>query len=143
MATGIDTARATKPGPVPVSSAAFTPEKLKQELGRIVEPSRILTRPIDLIAFASDASFYRLIPKAVVLARGIAEVQALFRFSHERRLPITFRTAGTSLSGQAVTDGILVEVARYWKGLTVEANGRKVRVQPGVIGGYVCFDRTG
>ena len=116
-----------------VSSAS---EKLKEELGRIVSPARILTRPIDLIAFASDASFYRLIPKAIVLAEGIAEIQALFRFSHERKIPITFRTAGTSLSGQAVSDGILVEVARHWKGLAVEDNGRKVRVQPGVIGGY-------
>ena len=134
MATAIETAQT--PNAASTFTASPTSEKLKEELGRIVAPSRILTRPIDLIAFASDASFYRLIPKAIVLAEGIAEIQALFRFSHERRIPITFRTAGTSLSGQAVTDGILVEVARHWKGLTVEDNGRKVRVQPGVIGGY-------
>jgi D-lactate dehydrogenase len=138
MATAIDTVPATKtaspPATFTVSPAA---DKLKQELGCIVEPSRVLNRPIDLIAFASDASFYRLIPKAVVLAQGIAEIQALFRFSHERRIPITFRTAGSSLSGQAVTDGLLVEVARHWKGLSIEDSGRKVRVQPGVIGGYV------
>jgi len=138
MATAIDTARAAKPAPTHLSSATSpATQQLREELGRIVEPSRILTRPIDLIAFASDASFYRLIPKAVVLARGVAEVQALFRFSHQRRIPVTFRTAGTSLSGQAVTDGLLVEVARHWKGLWVEDNGCKVRVQPGVIGGYV------
>jgi D-lactate dehydrogenase len=132
------TAQTTKPAPTS-SGSTVSPdaEKLKQELGRIVDRSRILSRPIDLIAFASDASFYRLIPKAVVLAQGIDEIRALFRFSHERRIPITFRTAGTSLSGQAVTDGILVEVARHWKGLSVEENGKKVRVQPGVIGGYV------
>jgi D-lactate dehydrogenase len=136
MATATDTRRTAKPAPT--SSTAFpTPETLKQELGSIVEPSRVLTRPIDLIAFASDASFYRLIPKAVVLAQGVSEIRALFRFSQEWRIPITFRTAGTSLSGQAVTEGILVEVARHWKGVTVEENGRKVRVQPGVIGGYV------
>ena len=99
----------------PTFTASPTSEKLKEELGRIVAPSRILTRPIDLIAFASDASFYRLIPKAVVLAKGIEEIQALFRFSHEHRIPLTFRAAGTSLSGQAVTDGILVEVARHWR----------------------------
>ncbi len=133
MATAIEPAQTPTP---PTFTASPTSEKLKEELGRIVAPSRILTRPIDLIAFASDASFYRLIPKAIVLAEGIAEIQALFRFSHERKIPITFRTAGTSLSGQAVSDGILVEVARHWKGLTVEDNGRKVRVQPGVIGGY-------
>lgn len=138
MATAIDSAQATKTSPTPATfTVSPASEKLKEELGRIVDPSRVLTRPIDLIAFASDASFYRLIPKAVVLARGIAEIQALFRFSHERRIPITFRTAGTSLSGQAVTDGILVEVARHWKGVSIEDKGRKVRVQPGVIGGYV------
>src|ERR1700758_1526288 len=93
---------------VPRTSAA--PINLKELLSRIIEPSRVLTRPIDLIAYASDASFYRLIPKAVVLSRGIEEIQALFRFSHDAGIPLTFRAAGTSLSGQAVTDGILVEV---------------------------------
>src|SRR5579871_5041430 len=106
-------------------------------LRQSIAPERVLTRPIDLIAFAADASFYRLIPQAVVLAKSVEEVQALFRFSHEQRIPITFRTAGTSLSGQAVTDGILVEVARHWTTVKVEDAGRRVRVQPGVIGGRV------
>jgi D-lactate dehydrogenase len=97
----------------------------------------VLTRPIDLLAFAADASFYRLIPKAVVLAKGTEEIQSLFRFSHHSRIPLTFRAAGTSLSGQAITDGILVEVARCWRGAKVEDGGNKVRVQPGIIGGHV------
>ena len=50
---------------------------------------------------------------------------------------MTFRAAGTSLSGQAVTDGILVEVSRHWREMRVEEGGRKVRVQPGVIGSHV------
>ncbi|MFZ3212504.1 MAG: FAD-binding and (Fe-S)-binding domain-containing protein [Terriglobales bacterium] len=138
MATATDAAQPPKPASLPAGSTALpASEKLKQELGQIVEPARVLTRPIELIAFASDASFYHLIPKAVVLAQSVAEIQALFRFSHQQRIPITFRTAGTSLSGQAVTDGILVEVARHWKQLSVEDNGKKVRVQPGLIGGYV------
>jgi len=106
-------------------------------LAQTIDPARVLTRPIDRIAFASDASVYRMVPQAVVLARGVEEIQALFRFSHERRIPMTFRAAGTSLSGQAVTDGILVEVARYWREARVEAGGRRIRVQPGVIGGHV------
>jgi D-lactate dehydrogenase len=116
---------------------AFAASGLKESLARIIPAERILTRPADLIAFAADASFYRLIPRAVVFAQSIEEVQALFRFSHEQRIPLTFRAAGTSLSGQAVTDGILVEVARYWRGIQVEDGGRRVRVQPGVIGNYV------
>ncbi|HUK12822.1 MAG TPA: FAD-binding and (Fe-S)-binding domain-containing protein [Thermoanaerobaculaceae bacterium] len=105
-------------------------------LAGVVGRERVLHRPIDLVAFASDAGFYRLIPQAVVLARDIGEVNALFRLSHERRVPLTFRAAGTSLSGQSITDGVLVEVARYWKSVKVEDGGRRIRVQPGVIGGH-------
>jgi D-lactate dehydrogenase len=137
MATPVTTSQDVK------NQGTFIPDRaagggdLSALLADIVEPQRILTRFIDRIAFASDASFYRLIPQAVVLSRGIEEIQALFRFSHKQRIPLTFRTAGTSLSGQAVTDGILVEVARHWRELKVEDNGKKVRVQPGVIGGQV------
>lgn len=117
--------------------ARLSPESLKQALAKIADPDRVLTRPIDLIAYASDASFYRLIPKAVVRTRTIEEIQALFRFSREHREPVTFRAAGSSLSGQSITDGVLLEVARYWRQLNVEEEGRRVRVQPGVIGSRV------
>ncbi len=114
-----------------------TANDLVDLLARIVDRERILARPIDRIAYASDASFYRLIPRAVVQPRTIEEIQALFRFSHDHGIPLTFRAAGTSLSGQAITDGILVEVARYWRQVAVEDGGTRVRVQPGVIGGHV------
>ena len=91
-------------------------------------------RPIDLIACAADASFYRLIPKAVVRAQGIDEIRGLFAFSKQAQVPMTFRAAGTSLSGQSISDGLLVDVARHWRDLQVEEGGRKIRVQPGVIG---------
>ncbi len=110
---------------------------LREALAAIVGPDRVLDRPVDRIAFASDASFYRLIPKAVVLAGSVDEVRALFALSRERRIPMTFRAAGTSLSGQAVTDGLLVEVARHWRGIQVLDRGARVRVQPGVIGAHV------
>jgi D-lactate dehydrogenase len=117
--------------------ASLPGQELRTSLSKITDANRVLTRPIELIAYASDASFYRLIPKAVVQTRSIEEIQALFRFSHEHRVPLTFRAAGSSLSGQAVTDGVLVEVARYWRGLKVEESGKRVRVQPGVIGARV------
>ncbi len=100
----------------------------------MVPEDRLLSRPIDRIAFASDASFYRLIPQVVVLAASIDEVKGLLAVSRAQQVPLTFRAAGTSLSGQAVTDGLLVEVARHWKQVAVEDHGRRVRVQPGVIG---------
>ena len=100
------------------------PDPLHDRLHGIVPPARVLTRPIDLVAFASDASFYRLVPRAVVLASGVDEIRALFAASRAQRVPMTFRAAGTSLSGQAITDGLLVEVARHWRNVAVEDEGR-------------------
>lgn len=108
---------------------------LRARLDAIVSRERVLTRPIDLAAWASDASFYRPVPRAVVLADGIDEIAALFRLSHDLRIPITFRASGTSLSGQAVTAGLLVEVKRHWRRIDVLDEGARVRVQPGVLGG--------
>ncbi len=114
--------------------AELSPEQVKSTLTGTIAADRILIRPIELIAYAADASFYRLIPKAVVQAQNVAEIQALFAFSQRMQIPMTFRAAGTSLSGQSISDGLLVEVARNWRDLRVEENGRKIRVQPGVIG---------
>jgi D-lactate dehydrogenase len=112
----------------------LTSDQIATALHRVVGQERVLVRPIDLIAWASDASFYRLIPKAVVQAQGLDEIRSLFTFSRQTGIPMTFRSGGTSLSGQSISDGLLVEVARNWRELQVEDAGSKIRVQPGVIG---------
>jgi D-lactate dehydrogenase len=106
-------------------------------LEKIIPSECIKTRPIDLYAYASDASFYYLVPKAVVLPQNVAEIRALFAFSQEHKIPLVFRAGGTNLSGQSVTDGILVDVSKHFRHIQVENNGEMVRVAPGVIGGYV------
>lgn len=112
-----------------------------KETGRLLETiiakERIKTRLIDLVAYASDAGFYYLRPKAVVQPNSEAEIISLFQFSHTHKIPLTFRTAGTSLSGQSISDGILVDLSKWWRKITVENNGEQVRVQPGVIGAVV------
>jgi D-lactate dehydrogenase len=110
---------------------------LVDALGRCVTPERVLTRPLDRVAFASDASFYRLLPEAVVLAGSVEEVRRLFAVSRERGIPLTFRAAGTSLSGQSLSDGLLVEVARHWRSARVEDGGLRVRARPGMIGDHL------
>ena len=109
---------------------------LSDQLARLLPRTRLLTRPIDRFAFASDASFYRLIPRAVVQPVSADEISALFGFSRTRGIPLTFRAAGTSLSGQSVTDGILADISKYWNRVQVEEGGRRLRVQPGVIGAH-------
>jgi D-lactate dehydrogenase len=93
----------------------------------------VLTGALDRLAFANDASVYRMVPRGVAQPASIDEVRGLFRLSHRQRIPLTFRAAGTSLSGQAVTDGILVDVSRHWRSVEVLEDGAAVRVQPGVI----------
>src|SRR5271165_4513759 len=117
-----------------LTSAPVSSDEIKSSLASQIDGERILIRPIDLIAFASDASFYRLIPKAVVLTKSLEEIKTLFEFSQHSGISMTFRAAGSSLSGQSISDGLLVEVARHWRGLNVEDGGKKIRVQPGVIG---------
>lgn len=111
--------------------------RLRHELESFLQPEQILDREIDRVAYASDASVYRLVPQAVVRPRSIEDVRRLFRLSQAERIPLTFRAAGTSLSGQAITDGILVDVSRGWRGVEPREDGRLVRVQPGAIGSRV------
>lgn len=97
----------------------------------------IKTSLIDRLSYASDAGFYQLVPQAVVLPATENEIAALFAFSHQYKVPLVFRAAGTSLSGQSITDGILVDVSRYWRKTKLVDNGEAVLVQPGVTGGIV------
>ncbi len=113
------------------------PVDLVDELGRCIAPERVLTRTLDRVAFASDASFYRLMPEAVVLASSVEEVQRLFALSRARGIPLSFRAAGTSLSGQSLSDGLLVEVARHWRSARVEDGGLRIRARPGMIGDHL------
>ncbi|MFT3946306.1 MAG: FAD-binding and (Fe-S)-binding domain-containing protein [Agriterribacter sp.] len=106
-------------------------------LEKILPKERIKARLIDLVAYASDAGFYYLRPQAVVQPVSEEEIQKLFSFSHQYNIPLTFRTAGTSLSGQSVTDGILVDLSRHWRGIDIEENGASVKVKPGITGAMV------
>jgi D-lactate dehydrogenase len=110
---------------------------LRAELEAFLRPDQILDRPIDRAAYASDASFYRLVPQAVVRPGSLDDVRKLFALSRRQRIPLTFRAAGTSLSGQAITDGILVDISRFWRAIQPLDGGVRVRVQPGAIGGHV------
>jgi len=111
--------------------------QLQSQLSQIIHPARVHTRLIDRIAYANDASYFRLVPQAVVQPNSISEIQSLFKFTQQNRIPMTFRAAGTSLSGQAVTDGILIDISKHWGQYSVEAQGRLIRFQPGIVGGFI------
>lgn len=110
---------------------------MRNALLKILPPERVKTRLIDRYAYASDASHFYLVPQAVVQPISIDEIQKIFEFSHQHNIHITFRAGGTSLSGQGVTDGLLVDLSNYWRKIKPENNGDTVRVEPAVIGANV------
>jgi D-lactate dehydrogenase len=116
--------------------AAGTPEPLRSDLARLLGEDAVLARATDLIRYASDASPYRLIPKAVVQPRDPQGVAALLAYGREHGVPVTFRAGGTSLNGQSQTDSILVDVRRHWRGVEVLEEGARARVKPGTILGH-------
>jgi D-lactate dehydrogenase len=117
--------------------ALGTPEPLLSQLTGAVGRDQVLTRALDLIAYASDASPYRLIPKAVVMPSSIEHVVALLRFARHSGTPLVFRAGGTSLNGQTQTDSVLVDVRRHWQWIHVLEDGAAVRVGPGTVLGRV------
>jgi D-lactate dehydrogenase len=120
----------------PDSLAAGVAQPLRGELESLLGADRVLSRPSDLIAYASDASPYRLFPRAVVAARDAYDVAKVLRFGREHEIPVTFRAGGTSLNGQGQSDGILVDVRKHWGGVQVESDGARARVKPGTILGH-------
>jgi len=117
----------------PDALAAGTPAPLREDLVALVGSDRVLARPIDLVRYATDASPYRLFPKVVVMTSCVDDIRKILTYARERGESVTFRASGTSLSGQAQGDGILVDVRRDWSGVTVEADGRRLRARPGTI----------
>jgi D-lactate dehydrogenase len=112
--------------------ASGTPEPLRSQLVSALGADRVLSRATDLIAYASDASPYRLIPKAVVMPRDVDDLVALLAFARSHETPLVFRTGGTSLNGQAQTDSVLVDARRHWQRARVLEGGERIRVQPGI-----------
>lgn len=107
---------------------------LVHELAEFIPSTRLLTDELSRLAQGTDASFYRLVPQLVVRVESEREVQQVLHSCARRGLPVTFRAAGTSLSGQAVTDSVLIQLGNGWNGHQLLGDGAAIRLQPGVIG---------
>ncbi len=112
--------------PRPIAADALL-EDLRTWCGR----DAVVDSELEHRALAHDASHYLLQPAAVVRPRSAADMGNLFRAVSRHGLGLTFRSGGTSLSGQAVTDQVLVDVRRNFRAVEVLDGGRRVRVQPG------------
>ena len=93
----------------------------------------IHTDPLMTYAWSGDASSYRLIPAVVVFINSEDDVRAVFKAARAEGLPVTFRAAGTSLSGQAVTDGVLAVLGDGWRKLEIHPGAEQITLGPAII----------
>ena len=114
------------------------PDRYKKFIGdlqHVIPEARLITDPLRTLAYGTDASFYRLIPKIVIKADTETELAQIVKAADRHEIAITFRAAGTSLRGQAITDSVLVIAGSNWKDYKILDKGHRIRLQPGIIGG--------
>jgi D-lactate dehydrogenase len=105
-----------------------------KELSSFLPNKRIITSYAKRLAYGVDASFYRLVPNLVLMLDSEEEVSKVLNQAAIANLPVTFRAAGTSLSGQAQSDSILILLTTNWREHQILALGLKIKLGPGVIG---------
>ena len=110
---------------------------LLKALSGILPERQIITDNLRRLAYGTDASFYRMIPEVIAVVENEQEVQALLQVTQAHARPLTFRAAGTSLSGQAVTDGVLALIGEGFATCKIAPDAATVRAGPGMIGGEV------
>ena len=106
------------------------------ELRQVLPSDRIYTDELRTLGWGTDASFYRQIPKVVIRSDGEEEVSRILALCHKHHLPVTFRAAGTSLSGQSCTDSVLLVAGKHWEKYTL-SDDDVITLQPGVVGARV------
>lgn len=104
------------------------------KISRVIPSERILHDELSLLAFGTDASFYRLLPKVVVKAKEEKDIVTVLAAASELNVPITFRAAGTSLSGQSLSDSVLVLVSHGWDKYQILNDAKQIRLQVGIRG---------
>ena len=109
-------------------------ESFLKQIRSFIPAERIYTDELRRLAWGSDAGFYRLIPQIIIRSNSEQEISQLLQLAKAAQLPVTFRAAGTSLSGQAISDSILIVAGKHWEKYEILDNGKRIRLQPGIIG---------
>ncbi len=104
------------------------------DASQVIPQERIYTDELRRLAWGTDAGFYRLIPQIVIRSSSEEEISDLLRLANRYGLPVTFRAAGTSLSGQAISDSILIVAGKHWEKYSISPDHEQITLQPGIIG---------
>ncbi|MGE5399084.1 MAG: FAD-binding and (Fe-S)-binding domain-containing protein, partial [Ignavibacteriales bacterium] len=110
--------------------------ELYKHLLKTIPENRLIFDELRTLTYGTDASFYRLIPKLVVKVESENEVVDIISKCTELDLPLTFRAAGTSLSGQSISDSVLVVLGTKWNNFKINEDASEIRLQVGIIGAH-------
>ncbi len=110
--------------------------ELFNELKKTIPEERLIHNELLTLAYGTDASFYRLIPKLVIKAENENEIITIHRSCSQLKIPLTFRAAGTSLSGQSISDSVLVLLAPTWNKFHISDDAETISLQPGIVGSH-------
>ena len=122
------------------SPQAGLPKSYQDFLGEIrqfVAKNCIYTDELRTLGWGTDASFYRQIPKIVVRSDGEEQISKIVKACKKFKVPFTFRAAGTSLSGQSVSESVLIVAGKHWEKYELGENQDTIRLQPGIVGARV------
>lgn len=116
-----------------MSERKLAGRRAAQRLEGLIPAHRIKADPLYTYAYSGDASYFRLVPALVVIVDNEDEVRAVMQAARAEHLPVTFRAAGTSLSGQAVTDGVLCVLGDGWRKIDISDDGASITLGPAII----------
>ncbi|MDF1574776.1 MAG: FAD-binding and (Fe-S)-binding domain-containing protein [Bacteroidales bacterium] len=108
---------------------------LQKRLSGAIGKNLVHTDDLTLISTAADAGCYRKIPKIVLNPQTEKQLIESLRILNETGTPVTFRAAGTSLSGQAISDSVLLQArGDHWSHYEILEEGRLIKAEPGITG---------
>ena len=115
----------------------LTDRDFLSEIRKFIPKERIYTDGLRRLAWGTDAGFYRLVPKIVIRSEDEQEVSKLMEAASRHKVPVTFRAAGTSLSGQSVSDSVLVVAGKNWEKYSISPDSSSITLEPGIVGAKV------
>jgi D-lactate dehydrogenase len=110
---------------------------LIEALRRSLPADQVITDELRRLAYGTDASFYRLTPEVIAVVESENDLESVLAAACANQRPVTFRAAGTSLSGQAISAGVLALIGEGFATCEVNADASRVTLGPAIIGAEV------
>lgn len=108
-----------------------------RKISTFLPADRRVTDPLRTFCWGTDASFYRAVPQMVLFPSDPNEMAAILQAANAAGVAVTFRAAGTSLSGQSISDSVLIVAGKRWEKYTLSPDAETITVEPGLIGGRI------